>query len=54
MKALDKYNELTDWYNKRQYQLAPKFHNFEPLLEIFNDYVKDKDIQNSNRIGTDI
>jgi hypothetical protein len=24
------------------------------LLEIFNDYVKDKDIQNSNRIGTDI
>jgi|11_taG_2_1085331.scaffolds.fasta_scaffold00058_21 hypothetical protein len=53
-KPLVKYNELTDWYNKRQYQLAPKFHNFEPLLEIFNDYVKDKDIQNSNRIGTDI
>jgi len=49
-----RHNERTEWYNKRQYQLAPKYNNFESIMETFNNFVNGKDIKNSNSIVADI
>ena len=53
-KPLQDHCERTDWYNKRQYQLAPKYHGVDDLLAMFNEYIKDKDIKDSNTISIDI
>lgn len=53
-KPLWDYNERTDWYNKRQYQLAPKFHGVDNMLSVFNNYIQDKEIGDSNTISIDI